>query len=114
MADFEWKSKSIHVWDIVRQEYFKVSLEINFNIPKCCRTVVTNECRVFCIGGRLTYNKTSNWMMEYLEAGKKIEYKSPMKFMRANLTALYCELGFIFVIGGVDNFFYKECEKYDI
>ena len=33
---------------------------------------------------------------------------------RADISALYCELGFIFVIGVFNYDFLKKCEKYDI
>jgi len=49
---FEWGSKSIHFFDVEKMISHKVSLTNPFNIPKFCRTVVTDEGRVFCIGGR--------------------------------------------------------------
>lgn len=49
---FEWGSKNIHFFDVEKQTSHKVLLKNDFNIPKFCRTVVTDEGRVFCIGGR--------------------------------------------------------------
>lgn len=49
---FEWGSKNIHFFDVDKQVPHKVNLKTDFNIPKFCRTVVTDEGRVFCIGGR--------------------------------------------------------------
>ena len=48
---FEWGSKFIHFYDVEKLAQFKVQLEIDFKIPKFCRTVVTDEGRIFCIGG---------------------------------------------------------------
>lgn len=49
---FEWGSKNIHFYDVDKMLSHKVNLKNDFNIPKFCRTVVTDEGRVFCIGGR--------------------------------------------------------------
>lgn len=49
---FEWGTKNIHFFDVEKQAPHKVLLKNDFNIPKFCRTVVTDEGRVFCIGGR--------------------------------------------------------------
>lgn len=112
---FEWGSKSIHFWDVNKQDAYKVSLNNSFNIPKFCRTVVTDEGRVFCIGGRHHDNMCCDWMMEYIDKRKELEYKSPLLFKRSDFTALYSERGLIFVIGGNDaKSFYTACEKYDI
>lgn len=112
---FEWGSKYINFWDVDRQDSLRVTLTNSFNIPKFCRTVVTDEGRVFCIGGRHQDNMCCDWMMEYIEQRKELEYKSPLLFKRSDFTALYSERGLIFVIGGNDaKSFYTACEKYDI
>lgn len=49
---FEWGSKYINFWDVDRQDSIRVTLNNAWNVPKFCRTVVTDEGRVFCIGGR--------------------------------------------------------------
>lgn len=49
---FEWGSKYIHFYEVEKLTQQKVCLDIEFNIPKFCRTVVTDEGRIFCIGGR--------------------------------------------------------------
>ena len=49
---FEWGTKNIHFYDVEKQSSKKVTLTADFNIPKFCRSVVTDEGRVFCIGGR--------------------------------------------------------------
>jgi hypothetical protein len=49
---FEWGTKNIHFYDVDKMLSHKVQLKNDFNIPKFCRTVVTDEGRVFCIGGR--------------------------------------------------------------
>jgi len=64
---FEWGSKSIHFFDVEKMVSHKVALSNTFNIPKFCRTVVTDEGRVFCIGGRHQDNMCCDWMMEFIE-----------------------------------------------
>jgi uncharacterized coiled-coil DUF342 family protein len=49
---FEWGSKYIHFYEVEKLTQQRVTLNIDFNIPKFCRTVVTDEGRIFCIGGR--------------------------------------------------------------
>ena len=49
---FEWGSKYIHFYDVEKLTQSKVGLDIDLKIPKFCRTVVTDEGRIFCIGGR--------------------------------------------------------------
>jgi len=112
---FEWGSKNIHFFDVDKVVSHKVNLNNTFSIPKFCRTVVTDEGRVFCIGGRHQDNMCCDWMMEYIESKSELEYKSPLLFKRSDFTALYSERGLIFVIGGNDaKSFYTACEKYDI
>lgn len=65
---FEWGSKNIHFFDVDKMESKKVNLKNDFNIPKFCRTVVTDEGRVFCIGGRHQDNVCCDWMMEFVDA----------------------------------------------
>lgn len=65
---FEWGSKNIHFYDVDKQMAHKVNLRNDFNIPKFCRTVVTDEGRVFCIGGRHQDNVCCDWMMEYVDS----------------------------------------------
>ena len=62
---FEWGSKNIHFYDVDKMISLKVNLKNDFNIPKFCRTVVTDEGRVFCIGGRHQDNVCCDWMLEY-------------------------------------------------
>jgi hypothetical protein len=64
---FEWGTKNIHFFDVDKQQAHKVLLKNDFNIPKFCRTVVTDEGRVFCIGGRHQDNVCCDWMMEYVD-----------------------------------------------
>ena len=114
---FEWGSKSIHFFDVEKNISHKVGLGLGNqpSIPKFCRTVVTDEGRVFCIGGRHQDNMCCDWMMEFKEDRQELEYKSPLLFKRSDFTALYSERGLIFVIGGNDaKSFYTACEKYDI
>lgn len=49
---FEWGTKNIHFYDVDKQTSEKVVLNNDFLIPKFCRTLVTDEGKVFCIGGR--------------------------------------------------------------
>jgi DNA repair ATPase RecN len=44
---FEWGSKHIHFYEVEKLTQQRVSLGIDFNIPKFCRTVVTDEGRIF-------------------------------------------------------------------
>lgn len=112
---FEWGSKNIHFYDVDKMVSHKVNLKNDFNIPKFCRTVVTDEGRVFCIGGRHQDNVCCDWMMEYVDAKQQLVYRSPLLFRRSDFTALYSERGLVFVIGGNDaKTFYTTCEKYDI
>ena len=112
---FEWGSKNIHFFDVDKMVSHRVNLKNDFNIPKFCRTVVTDEGRVFCIGGRHQDNVCCDWMMEYVDQKQMLIYRSPLLFRRSDFTALYSERGLIFVIGGNDaKTFYTTCEKYDI
>lgn len=112
---FEWGSKHIHFYDVDKLIQSKVTLNIDFNIPKFCRTVVTDEGRIFCIGGRHQDNVCCDWMLEYVEGKNSLVYRSPLLFRRSDFTALYSERGLIYVIGGNDaKSFYTACEKYDI
>ncbi|CAI2364622.1 unnamed protein product [Moneuplotes crassus] len=112
---FEWGTKHIHFYEVEKQNSEKVTLSIDFNIPKFCRTVVTDEGRIFCIGGRHQDNVCCDWMLEYLDNEKSLVYRSPLLFRRSDFTALYSERGLIYVIGGNDaKSFYTACEKYDI
>ena len=112
---FEWGSKSMHFFDVNKMTSHKVALTNTFNIPKFCRTVVTDEGRIFCIGGRHQDNMCCDWMTEFIEQRGELEYRSPLLFKRSDFTSLYSERGLIFVIGGNDaKSFYTACEKYDI
>ena len=64
----EWGTKNIHFFDAEKQTSHKVQLKNDINIPKFCRTVVTDEGRIFCIGGRHQDNVCCDWMLEYLES----------------------------------------------
>jgi uncharacterized coiled-coil DUF342 family protein len=44
---FEWGTKHIHFYEVEKLTSIKVTLNIDFNIPKFCRTVVTDEGRIF-------------------------------------------------------------------
>jgi hypothetical protein len=112
---FEWGSKNIHFYDVDKFTSKKVALNNDFVIPKFCRTLVTDEGKVFCIGGRHQDNVCCDWMLEYDHHKEKLNDKSPLLFRRSDFTALYSERGLIFVIGGNDaKSFYTACEKYDI
>jgi hypothetical protein len=112
---FEWGTKNIHFYDVDKQESEKVTLLNDFLIPKFCRTLVTDEGKVFCIGGRHQDNVCCDWMLEYDHHLKKLIDRSPLLFRRSDFTALYSERGLIFVIGGNDaKNFYRGCEYYDI
>lgn len=112
---FEWGTKNIHFYDVDKQTSEKVVLFNDFFIPKFCRTLVTDEGKVFCIGGRHQDNVCCDWMLEYDHHKQKLVDRSPLLFRRSDFTALYSERGLIFVIGGNDaKSFYTACEKYDI
>ena len=112
---FEWGTKNIHFYDVDKYTSEKVTLYNEFVIPKFCRTLVTDEGKVFCIGGRHQDNVCCDWMLEYDHHKQKLIDKSPLLFRRSDFTALYSERGLIFVIGGNDaKSFYTACEKYDI
>ena len=49
---FEWGTKNIHFYDVEKMTSEKVVLYNECIIPKFCRTLVTDEGKVFCIGGR--------------------------------------------------------------
>ena len=49
---FEWGQKYIHFFDVEKCVSSKVTINNEQIIPKFCRTVVTDEGKVFCIGGR--------------------------------------------------------------
>jgi hypothetical protein len=112
---FEWGQKYIHFFDVEKCVSSKVTINNEQIIPKFCRTVVTDEGKVFCIGGRHQDNVCCDWMIEYIELKQQMVYRSPLLFRRSDFTALYSERGLIFVIGGNDaKNFYTACEKYDI
>lgn len=112
---FEWGQKYIHFFDVEKLVSNKVTINNEQIIPKFCRTVVTDEGKVFCIGGRHQDNVCCDWMIEYIELKQQMVYRSPLLFRRSDFTALYSERGLIFVIGGNDaKNFYTACEKYDI
>ena len=69
---FEWGSKSIHFFNVEKMVSHKVALGNEFQIPKFCRTVVTDEGRVFCIGGRHHDNMCCDWMMEFIESSQEL------------------------------------------
>ena len=60
---FEWGTKNIHFYDVDKQTSEKVVLFNDFVIPKFCRTLVTDEGKVFCIGGRHQDNVCCDWML---------------------------------------------------
>jgi hypothetical protein len=112
---FEWGTKNIHFYDVEKQETEKMVLNNDFFIPKFCRTLVTDEGRVYCIGGRHQDNVCCDWMLEVDRSKSKLIDRAPLLFRRSDFTALYSERGIVFVIGGNDaKSFYIACEKYDI
>lgn len=64
---FEWGNKNIHFYDVVSFKQSKYLVDFESNIPKFCRTIVSDHGRLFCIGGRHKDNECCNWMLEYIE-----------------------------------------------
>lgn len=91
-------------------------VDFESNIPKFCRTVVSDHGRLFCIGGRHQDNVCCNWMLEYVEEHRMLEYRAEMNDARSDFTAIYeSERDRIYVIGGNDaKNFYRACEYYDV
>ena len=112
---FEWGSKNVIFYDIEKKTTQKYSLNIDFNVPKFCRTVATDDGRIFVIGGRDRSNVCCDWMLEYKDDSKSLLQRKPMFLRRSDFTPVYSRSGFIYVVGGNDaKIFYKQCEKYDI
>ena len=112
---YEWGSKNVVFYDIERRLTIKHSLNIEFNIPKFCRTISTEDGRIFVIGGRDRSNVCCDWMLEYKDETKTLIHRKPMFLKRSDFTPVYSRSGFVYVIGGNDaKIFYKACEKYDI
>lgn len=112
---FEWGNKNAIFYDTVKKVTAKFTLNIDFNIPKFCRTVSTEDNRIFVIGGRDKQNACCDWMLEFKEESKALVYKKPMLLKRSDFTPVCNGNEFIYVIGGNDaKIFYKTCEKYDI
>lgn len=113
---FEWGNKNIHFYDVVNHKQTKCLVDFSNYIPKFCRTVVTDHGRLFCIAGRHLDNVCCNWMLEYLEEKKCLEYRANLNDARSDFTAIYeGEKDRIYVIGGNDaKNFYKNCEYYDV
>ena len=64
---FEWGNKNIHFYDVMNGKQSKYLVDFESNIPKFCRTIVTDHGRLFCIGGRHKDNECCNWTLEYIE-----------------------------------------------
>lgn len=112
---FEWGNKNVEFYDVDRKIATKLSLNIDFNIPKFCRTVASDDGRIFVIGGRDRQNICCDWTLEFIEANKTLIQKKPMLLRRSDFTPVCSSSGIIYVVGGNDaKIFYKQCEKYDI
>ena len=112
---FEWGNKNVVFYDVDKKVATKFTLNIEFNIPKFCRTVAAEDGRIFVIGGRDRQNACCDWMLEFKEATKTLVPKKPMLLKRSDFTPVCSGSEWIYVIGGNDaKIFYKTCEKYDI
>ncbi len=112
---FEWGNKNVVFYDVDKKTAMKYSLNIEFNIPKFCRTVATDDGRIFVIGGRDRQNVCCDWMLEYKESKNTLVQRAPMLQRRSDFTPVCSSSGLIYVIGGNDaKLFYKQCERYDI
>ncbi len=112
---FEWGNKSVVFYNVDKKQATKFSLNVDVNIPKFCRTVATEDGRIFIIGGRDRQNACCDWMLEFKEETKGFVQKKPMLLKRSDFTPVCSGSDTIYVIGGNDaKIFYKACEKYDI
>jgi hypothetical protein len=112
---FEWGNKNVEFYDVDKKVATKLTLNIDFNIPKFCRTVATEDGRIFVIGGRDRQNICCDWTLEFIEQNKTLIQKKPMLLRRSDFTPVVSSSGIIYVVGGNDaKIFYKQCEKYDI
>ena len=113
---FEWGNKNIHFYDVVNRKQTKYLVDFDKYIPKFCRTVVTDNGRLFCIAGRHQDNMCCNWMLEYNEERKCLEHRALLNDPRSDFTAIYDgEMDRIYAIGGNDaKNFYHNCEYYDV
>lgn len=113
---FEWGNKNIHFYDVVTFKQSKYLVDFESNIPKFCRTIVSDHGRLFCIGGRHKDNECCQWMLEYIEEQRMLEHRADLNDPRSDFTAIYeSEKDRIYVIGGNDaKNFYKACEYYDV
>ncbi len=112
---FEWGNKSVVFYDVEKKLATKYSLNVDVNIPKFCRTVATEDGRIFIIGGRDRQNACCDWMLEFKEDTKSFVQKRPMLLKRSDFTPVCSGSETLYVIGGNDaKIFYKACEKYDI
>lgn len=112
---FEWGNKNVIFYDIDKKAATKYTLNVEFNMPKFCRTVATDDGRIFIIGGRDRQNVCCDWVLEYKDSAKGLIQKKPMLLRRSDFTPVYSRSNFIYVIGGNDaKIFYKQCEKYEI
>ena len=112
---FEWGSKNAIFYDCQKKTITKHTLNIDMNIPKFCRTVATEDGRVFVLGGRDRANVCCDWTLEYKDDTKTLVPRKPMLLKRSDFTPVFCRSGHIYVIGGNDaKIFYKQCEVYDI
>ncbi len=111
----EWGNKSVVFYDVDKKTTAKYTLNIDFNIPKFCRTVATEDGRIFVLGGRDRQNACCDWTLEFKEDNKSLIQKKPMLLKRSDFTPVCNASETIYVIGGNDaKVFYKTCEKYDI
>ena len=113
---FEWGNKNIHFYDVISHKQSKYLVDFENNIPKFCRTVVSDHGRLYCIAGRHQDNVCCNWMLEYVEEHRMLEHRADLNDARSDFTAIYeSEKDRIYVIGGNDaKNFYKACEYYDV
>jgi hypothetical protein len=113
---FEWGNKNIHFYDVITHKQSKYLVDFENNIPKFCRTVVSDHGRLYCIAGRHQDNVCCNWMLEYVEEHRMLEHRADLNDARSDFTAIYeSEKDRIYVIGGNDaKNFYRACEYYDV
>eukprot|EP00826_Nyctotherus_ovalis_P049645 TRINITY_DN6016_c0_g2_i4.p1 TRINITY_DN6016_c0_g2~~TRINITY_DN6016_c0_g2_i4.p1 ORF type:complete len:516 (+),score=153.99 TRINITY_DN6016_c0_g2_i4:128-1675(+) len=112
---FEWGNKNVIFYDTDKKATTKLILNIDFVIPKFCRTVATEDGTIFVIGGRDRQNACCDWMLEFKEEKKTLVHKKPMLLKRSDFTPVCSGNEWVYIIGGNDaKIFYKTCEKYDI
>jgi len=112
---FEWGNKNVVFYDTDKKTTTKLMLNIDFVLPKFCRTVATENGTIFVIGGRDRQNACCDWMFEFVEEKKSLVQKKPMLLKRSDFTPVCSGNEWVYIVGGNDaKIFYKTCEKYDI